>query len=43
MPRIAEWMDRAVTAAGQGDDTTIDAVAAEVAEFLAGYPMPGWA
>jgi glycine hydroxymethyltransferase len=43
MPRIAEWMDRAVTAAGQSDDATIDAVAAEVAEFLAGYPMPGWA
>jgi glycine hydroxymethyltransferase len=43
MPRIAEWMDRAVTAAGQSDDAAIDAIAAEVAEFLTGYPMPGWA
>ncbi len=43
MPQVAEWMDRAVTAAGEGDDTTIGTVAAEIAELMAGYPMPGWA
>ncbi|OLF07942.1 serine hydroxymethyltransferase [Actinophytocola xanthii] len=43
MPQIAEWMDRTVTAANNGDDAAIDAIAAEVAELLAAYPMPGWA
>jgi glycine hydroxymethyltransferase len=43
MPQIAEWMDRAITAANNGDDAAIDAIAAEVAELLAAYPMPGWA
>ncbi|GAA2821102.1 serine hydroxymethyltransferase [Crossiella cryophila] len=43
MPRVAEWMDRAVTAAGTGDEQAIEAIAAEVAELMAGYPMPGWA
>ncbi len=40
MPKVAEWIDRAVTAAT--DDAAIAAIAAEVAELLAGYPMPGW-
>jgi glycine hydroxymethyltransferase len=43
MPQIAEWMDRAITAANDADETAIGAVAAEVKELLAGYPMPGWA
>ncbi|MGH3861735.1 serine hydroxymethyltransferase [Actinokineospora sp.] len=39
MPQLAEWIDRAV---GASDEAEIDAVAAEVRELLAGYPMPGW-
>jgi glycine hydroxymethyltransferase len=41
MPMIAEWMDRAVTAADAGDDAAIDRIAAEVRQLLADYPMPG--
>ncbi|MGW0520528.1 serine hydroxymethyltransferase [Crossiella sp. NPDC003009] len=43
MPQVAEWMDRAVTAAGENDEAAIERIAAEVAELMAGYPMPGWA
>jgi glycine hydroxymethyltransferase len=43
MPKIAEWMDRAITAANEGDDTAIGTIAAEVSELLTAYPMPGWA
>src|SRR4051812_7909237 len=43
MPQIAEWIDRTITAANNDDETAIAAVAAEVKELLAGYPMPGWA
>jgi len=43
MPQLAEWIDRAVTAANDADETAIAAVAAEVKELLAAYPMPGWA
>jgi glycine hydroxymethyltransferase len=43
MPQIAEWIDRTVTAANDADDVAIAAIAAEVKELLAGYPMPGWA
>ncbi|MBC6447031.1 serine hydroxymethyltransferase [Actinokineospora xionganensis] len=39
MPQLAAWIDRAV---GASDEAEIDAVAAEVRELLAGYPMPGW-
>jgi glycine hydroxymethyltransferase len=42
MPRIAEWMDRAITAANEGDETAIGTIASEVTELLADYPMPGW-
>jgi glycine hydroxymethyltransferase len=42
MPKIAEWMDRAVTAADSGDDDAIERIAAEVRGLLADYPMPGW-
>ncbi|MFD7660582.1 serine hydroxymethyltransferase [Actinosynnema sp. NPDC059797] len=41
MPRIAEWIDRAVAAAG--DERELDRIAGEVAELMSGYPMPGWA
>ena len=43
MPQVAEWMERAITAANEGDEVAIGAVANEVAELLADYPMPGWA
>ena len=41
MPQIAEWIDRAIRAAADGPE--LDRIAAEVAEVMAGYPMPGWA
>src|SRR5487761_406798 len=34
MPAIAAWMD---------DATVLERIAAEIREFLAGFPMPGWA
>jgi glycine hydroxymethyltransferase len=43
MPQLAEWIDRTVTAANDGDETTVATVAAEIRELLAGFPMPGWA
>ncbi len=42
MPQIAAWMDRAITAANEGNDTEIGTIASEVSEHLAAYPMPGW-
>ena len=42
MRQIAAWMDDAVIAAAKDDDDTIDRIAGEVAELLAGFPMPGW-
>ncbi|PSL51803.1 serine hydroxymethyltransferase [Saccharothrix carnea] len=41
MPQLAEWIDRAVRAAD--DEQALDRIAAEVADLMAGYPMPGWA
>ncbi|QFZ19412.1 serine hydroxymethyltransferase [Saccharothrix syringae] len=41
MPQVAAWIDRAVAAVG--DEGELDRIAAEVAELMAGYPMPGWA
>ena len=40
MPAVAEWIDRAVTAAD--DEPALDKIAGEVRELLAGFPMPGW-
>jgi len=42
MGQIAAWMDDAIVAAAKDDDDTIQRIAAEVAELLAGFPMPGW-
>jgi glycine hydroxymethyltransferase len=42
MPKVAEWMDRAIMAGDKGDDAALDTVATEIRELLAGYPMPGW-
>lgn len=41
-PKIAEWIDRTVTAAADHDESTVDSVAAEIREFLAAYPIPGY-
>ncbi|MFE9750587.1 serine hydroxymethyltransferase [Saccharothrix saharensis] len=41
MPQLADWIDRAVRSAD--DEQALDRIAAEVAELMAGYPMPGWA
>lgn len=41
MPRIAEWIERAIVAAE--DERALDRIAAEVTDLMAGYPMPGWA
>ncbi|XVS61090.1 serine hydroxymethyltransferase [Actinosynnema sp. CA-299493] len=41
MPQVADWIDRAVRAAD--DPRALDRIAAEVADLMAGYPMPGWA
>jgi glycine hydroxymethyltransferase len=42
MPQLAAWMDEAVTAAVKEDEATLDRIAAEVADLLAAYPIPGW-
>ncbi|MGB6453011.1 MAG: serine hydroxymethyltransferase [Streptosporangiaceae bacterium] len=42
MSQIATWMDSAIVAAAKDDEETIERIAGEVAELLAGFPMPGW-
>ncbi|MEC3979564.1 serine hydroxymethyltransferase [Amycolatopsis sp. H20-H5] len=39
-PKIAEWIDRSVVAAG--DDAAQDVIAAEIRELLSAFPMPGY-
>ena len=49
MPQLAEWIERAVLAAGRGplDDVEVakelDTVAGEVRDLLEAFPMPGYA
>jgi glycine hydroxymethyltransferase len=43
MPRIAGWMDEAITAAVKDDEPAINRIAGEVRELLGGFPMAGWA
>ena len=43
MPQVAAWIDEAVTAAIKEDEATLDRIAGEVRDLLAGYAMPGWA
>jgi glycine hydroxymethyltransferase len=43
MEQVAAWMDEAITAAAKDDEVTIERIAGEVRELLAGFPMPGWA
>ena len=42
MPLIAAWLDDAIAAATQDDEATLDRIAGEVRDLLAGFPMPGW-
>jgi glycine hydroxymethyltransferase len=42
MDQVAGWMDQAIIAAAKEDEDTIEHIAAEVRELLAGFPMPGW-
>ncbi|MBO0823017.1 MAG: serine hydroxymethyltransferase [Actinobacteria bacterium] len=42
MGQIAAWMDEVIMAAAKEDDGPIERIAGEVAELLAGFPMPGW-
>jgi glycine hydroxymethyltransferase len=42
MPQLAAWMDEAITAALKDDEQTIERIAGEVRDLLAGFPMPGW-
>ena len=39
MPKIAEWIDRAITNAG--DDAALAAIRAEIKEFCRDFPAPG--
>jgi glycine hydroxymethyltransferase len=41
MALIARWIDDGVEAAGRGDETTIERIAAEVRELTAAFPTPG--
>jgi glycine hydroxymethyltransferase len=41
MPRIAAWMDEAITAAAKEDEATIERIAGEVREMLTEFPIPG--
>ncbi len=43
MPRIASWMDEAITAAIKDDEPSIERIAGEIRELLRDFPMAGWA
>ena len=42
MPLIAAWLDDAIAAAAKDDEATLNRIAGEVRDLLAGFPMPGW-
>ncbi len=42
MPLIAAWLDDAIAAATKDDEATLDRIAGEIRDLLAGFPMPGW-
>jgi glycine hydroxymethyltransferase len=42
MPQVAAWIDEVVAAAVKDDEATIERVAGEIRDLLAGYPMPGF-
>ncbi|WP_199431563.1 serine hydroxymethyltransferase [Qaidamihabitans albus] len=41
-PRIAEWIERTVTAAAREDEGALETIAAEVRELLGAFPIPGY-
>jgi glycine hydroxymethyltransferase len=41
-PQVADWIDRTVTAAAAHDESALDTVAAEIREFVAPFPIPGY-
>ncbi|MFF0623188.1 serine hydroxymethyltransferase [Streptomyces sp. NPDC004296] len=41
MPKVAEWIDRGVRAAGGGDEEALAEIRKEVAELMAAHPAPG--
>jgi glycine hydroxymethyltransferase len=41
-PQVADWIDRTVTAAAAHDESSLDTIAAEIREFLAPFPIPGY-
>ncbi len=43
MAQVAAWFDEAVTAGLKEDEQAIERIAGEVRDFLAPFPMPGWA
>ena len=43
MAQVAAWMDEAITAAAKDDEGSIERIAGEVRELMAGFRMDGWA
>ncbi|MFE9536396.1 serine hydroxymethyltransferase [Streptomyces sp. NPDC006691] len=41
MPKVAEWLDRGVSAARAGDEGALAVIRAEVSDLLGAYPAPG--
>lgn len=41
MPTVADWIDRAVTAARSGDEDTLTRIRTEVAALMSEHPAPG--
>ena len=41
MDKVAEWIERVVTAESAGDESGVEKVGAEVRDFAHAYPMPG--
>ncbi|MFD9957960.1 serine hydroxymethyltransferase [Amycolatopsis sp. NPDC058986] len=40
--QVADWIDRTVTAAAAQEESSLDTIAAEIREFLAPFPIPGY-
>ncbi|OXM43033.1 serine hydroxymethyltransferase [Amycolatopsis alba] len=40
--QVAEWIDRTITAAAGEEQSALDTIAAEIRDFLAPFPIPGY-